>query len=187
MNLPQIILRRHQNLRFGITLLRDGSHATTARYSTCLTNSPATSVSNTSSTKLTSTIIMRQQQSYSTTPPSLSSSSSSSSPFGESGGGKKLRRLKRFVPRKAAVQLTEQARIFFKRLLEANPEKAGVSLNYHQASSGEPRMVFSFSFALSEELSPEDEGCVRKYIGVLFIFYAILQKRLPCVMEFFIF
>jgi hypothetical protein len=159
MNYPQVILRR-QAFPFRSTFRKSPAHATTARYSTCLTNSPQLSASN-SSSKAYFANLMRQQQSYSTTPNCMLSSPSSSSPFANSGGGKKLRRRKQFIPRKAAVQLTDQARQFFKRLLEANPDKAGVLLNYHQASSGEPRMVFSFSFATSEELSSEDEGYVK--------------------------
>jgi hypothetical protein len=71
----------------------------------------------------------------------------------------KTRRLKKiFVPKKAAVQMTEKARTFFKKLLDMNPGKAGVMLNYGQSSSGEPRMVYSFDFVTKELLDPEDEG-----------------------------
>ena len=80
-----------------------------------------------------------------------------SSPFSY-GRGKKLKKKHKFVPRKAAVQLTENARLFFRKLLEANPNKAGIILNYHQASTGEPRMVFSFDFVTKDQLGPEDEG-----------------------------
>ena len=59
---------------------------------------------------------------------------------------RKKRKKKRFIPRKAAVQLTPKAREFFKKLLESDPTKKGILLDYHQASSGEPRMVFSFKF-----------------------------------------
>ena len=64
----------------------------------------------------------------------------------------------KFIPRKSAVQLTEKARTFFKALLESNPEKAGVILNYDQSSTGEPRMVFSFDFVNKEGISGLDEG-----------------------------
>lgn len=70
------------------------------------------------------------------------------------------RRRRKFIPRRAAVQLTEKARIFFKALLENSPEKDGILLNYQQASSGQPRMVFSFSFVTKDELSEEDERYV---------------------------
>ena len=70
------------------------------------------------------------------------------------------RRKRQFIPRKAAVKLTDRARTFFKALLESNPEKLGVILNYQQASSGQPRMVFSFGFVTKDQISPEDEGCV---------------------------
>lgn len=53
--------------------------------------------------------------------------------------------------------LTEKARKFFKLLLE-NTGKDGIMLNYQQASSGQPRMVFSFGFVTKDQLSEEDEG-----------------------------
>lgn len=63
-----------------------------------------------------------------------------------------------FVPRKAPVNLTEKSRLFFKALLEnASPSVAGVMLNYHQSSSGEPRMVFSFGFVKAEDVTANDE------------------------------
>lgn len=64
------------------------------------------------------------------------------------------RRRKEFVPRKAAVELTERARLFFKKLL-SNPPRAeiiGLLLNYDQSTTGEPRMVFSFSFVTANDL-----------------------------------
>lgn len=70
------------------------------------------------------------------------------------------RKKKKFIPRKAAVTLTERARTFFKALLENSPDKAGVILNYNQASSGQPRMVFSFGFVTKDQLTPDDEGYV---------------------------
>lgn len=72
-------------------------------------------------------------------------------------------RKRKFIPRKAAVQITDQARNFFKALLESNSDKTGIILNYQQASSGQPRMVFTFGFVTNDELSPEDEGYVRFY------------------------
>lgn len=71
---------------------------------------------------------------------------------------RRRRKKKRFVPRKAAIQLTESARKLFQQLLKNNPSKDGILLNYHQSSTGEPRMVFSFSFVTKDELHEEDEG-----------------------------
>ena len=94
-------------------------------------------------------------------------SSSSSSPFASGGGiigqkatGKKTTRkkAKQFIPRKAAVTLTEQSRTFFRKLLENNPQMDGVILKHQQSSTGEPRMVFSFDFVKKEQLQPGDEG-----------------------------
>jgi hypothetical protein len=61
---------------------------------------------------------------------------------------------KEFVPRKAAVELTEPARLFFKRLLSHPPraEIIGILLNYDQSTTGEPRMVFSFSFVTADDI-----------------------------------
>jgi hypothetical protein len=64
----------------------------------------------------------------------------------------------KFIPRKAAVQLSERARVLFQKLLTSKPGKDGILLNYHQSSSGEPRMVFSFQFVTKDELVEEDEG-----------------------------
>jgi hypothetical protein len=80
----------------------------------------------------------------------------SSSPFTKPSSRKR----RKFVPRKAAVELTEQARTFFKALLENNPQKDGIILNYQQASSGQPRMVFSFGFVSKDQLTDDDEGYV---------------------------
>jgi len=65
---------------------------------------------------------------------------------------------RKYVPRKAAVEMTDKARKFFQRLLESNPEKSGIMLNYTQASSGQPRMVFSFDFVAEDEIASDDEG-----------------------------
>jgi hypothetical protein len=64
------------------------------------------------------------------------------------------RRRKEFVPRKAAVELTERARLFFQKLLSHPPraEIIGILLNYDQSTTGEPRMVFSFSFVTAQDL-----------------------------------
>lgn len=68
----------------------------------------------------------------------------------------------KFIPRKAAVQLSDNARTLFKKLLDNNPSKDGILLNYDQSSTGEPRMVFSFRFVTKNELVEEDEGCVSR-------------------------
>lgn len=52
--------------------------------------------------------------------------------------------------------MKEKARKFFKALLESKSDAIGIMLNYHQSSTGEPRMVFSFDFVT--EVSPEDES-----------------------------
>ena len=54
--------------------------------------------------------------------------------------------------------MTDKARTFFKALLANNPQRDGIILNYQQASSGQPRMVFSFRFVTKDELTEEDEG-----------------------------
>jgi hypothetical protein len=84
-----------------------------------------------------------------------------SSPFSGTDGAVKTapkRKKSKFMPRKAAVKMTEKTRTFFKTLLENNPDKDGVLLNYTQPASGEPRMVFAFGFVTKDELSEEDEG-----------------------------
>jgi hypothetical protein len=58
------------------------------------------------------------------------------------------------------VQLTDKARTFFKALLAQppRPEIIGVMLNYDQSKTGEPRMVFSFSFVTASDIAEQDEG-----------------------------
>jgi hypothetical protein len=101
----------------------------------------------------------------SSTKPTLQSSSSS--PFDPSRqqqqtpSASRKKKLHEFVPRKAAVQLTERARLFFRSLLQNPPREniVGIMLNYHQSQSGEPRMVFSFAFVTEQEVDPSlDEG-----------------------------
>ena len=70
----------------------------------------------------------------------------------------KNKKKRKYVPRKAAIEMTEEARTFFKKLLEMNPDKAGIMLNYKQATSGQPRMVFSFDFVSKEGLEESEEG-----------------------------
>mmetsp|Transcript_22685 Transcript_22685/g.56177 ORF Transcript_22685/g.56177 Transcript_22685/m.56177 type:complete len:240 (+) Transcript_22685:92-811(+) len=80
-----------------------------------------------------------------------------SSPLTGGAPLRKSKRKKKFIPRKAAVELTEKSRTLFKKLLE-NSSKDGILLNYNQSSTGEPRMVFSFSFVNKDELDEQDEG-----------------------------
>ena len=86
---------------------------------------------------------------------SASATRKESSPFAKA---KPTAGKKKFVPRKAAVELTEKARTLFKKLLESQPSRDGILLNYNQSSSGQPRMVFSFSFVSKDELHEQDEG-----------------------------
>jgi hypothetical protein len=64
------------------------------------------------------------------------------------------------IPRKAAVKLTEGARTFFQRLLQdpPRPDVIGIRLNFAQSTTGQPRMVFTFSFVTAAELGSMDEG-----------------------------
>jgi hypothetical protein len=64
-----------------------------------------------------------------------------------------------FIPQKAAVQLTEQARDFFQNLLKdpPRPEIIGIRLNYDQSKQDSIRMVFSFEFVTANDLSSNDE------------------------------
>jgi hypothetical protein len=78
--------------------------------------------------------------------------------FSSSNSNTQTNGKRKYVPRKAAVEMTDQARTFFKKILENNPDKAGIMLNYQQASSGQPRMVFSFDFVSKDGLSATDEG-----------------------------
>jgi hypothetical protein len=72
----------------------------------------------------------------------------------------KKRKRRKFVPRKSAVQLTDTARDLFIKLLQRKPDKHGIVLDYHQSSTGEPRMVFSFRFVQKEEDLSENDECV---------------------------
>jgi len=54
--------------------------------------------------------------------------------------------------------MTDNARKLFVNLLDSKPEKDGVLLDYHQSSTGEPRMVFSFRFVTLDELVDDDEA-----------------------------
>jgi hypothetical protein len=71
----------------------------------------------------------------------------------------KKKKKKVFIPRKAAVTLTEKARKFFRLLLENSPDETiGIMLHFDQSKTGEPRMVFSFDFVTLEGIGPDDEG-----------------------------
>ncbi|GAX25529.1 hypothetical protein FisN_15Hu152 [Fistulifera solaris] len=56
-------------------------------------------------------------------------------------------KLRKFIPRKAAVQLTESARTFFRTLLQhpPRPEIIGILLSYQQATD-QVKMVYHFQF-----------------------------------------
>ena len=84
---------------------------------------------------------------------------------------RKGNRRRKFIPRKAAVALTPKARTFFKSLLENATAKEkdgdgkqsddaiiGIQLTYSQSTTGEPRMVFGFSFLRGSALHPNDEA-----------------------------
>ena len=72
---------------------------------------------------------------------------------------KRPRRPLKVVPLKPAVDVAPKARQFFIQLLRdpPRPEICGVRLSYKQASSGEPRMVFSFEFVTPDQLDKFDE------------------------------
>ena len=66
--------------------------------------------------------------------------------------------INRRVPRKAAVQMTEEARTFLKSLLgHAKEEIIGIILKY-EMSSGKFRMVFKFDFIKAGDIGENDEG-----------------------------
>ncbi len=66
---------------------------------------------------------------------------------------------KKFIPRKAAVALTEKARNLFKKLLQnRTKDGGGILLKLQQSTTGQPRMVFTFGFANSHEIGNQDEG-----------------------------
>jgi hypothetical protein len=82
------------------------------------------------------------------------------SPFDPKSGKKATKRRGQIIPRKAAVQLTDKARQFFRLLLEKppRPNVVGIMLNYDQSATGEPRMVFSFDFVTGDQIDAQDEG-----------------------------
>mmetsp|Transcript_28242 Transcript_28242/g.40443 ORF Transcript_28242/g.40443 Transcript_28242/m.40443 type:complete len:203 (-) Transcript_28242:36-644(-) len=70
---------------------------------------------------------------------------------------------KKFIPIKAAVNLTPKLRNYLKLLIENYPkgkEKTkGIMLHYEQGSDGTPRMVFTFKFLTSDFVAdPMDEA-----------------------------
>lgn len=72
----------------------------------------------------------------------------------------KNKRTTKFIPIKAAINLTPKSRQYLK-LLIANSPKArtkGIMLNYEQGSDGSPRMMFTFKFLADDYvLSSMDE------------------------------
>jgi hypothetical protein len=67
-----------------------------------------------------------------------------------------------FIPRVAAVQLTETARTLFQQLLQ-NPIRSdiiGILLRYEQSQSGEPRMVYSFTFVTNNDIDLDQDEAV---------------------------
>eukprot|EP00525_Craspedostauros_australis_P012991 CAMPEP_0198134956 /NCGR_PEP_ID=MMETSP1442-20131203/60345_1 /TAXON_ID= /ORGANISM="Craspedostauros australis, Strain CCMP3328" /LENGTH=180 /DNA_ID=CAMNT_0043796117 /DNA_START=275 /DNA_END=817 /DNA_ORIENTATION=- len=101
-------------------------------------------------------------------PPRPNARHHSQSPFSSTNdtpAPKRAKKRKPFIPRKAAVTLTEGSRKFFQKILESMPEKAGVMLKYQQATNGEPRMVFSFGFVSQDQLHPQDEGVSLEVLG----------------------
>mmetsp|Transcript_15358 Transcript_15358/g.33193 ORF Transcript_15358/g.33193 Transcript_15358/m.33193 type:complete len:232 (+) Transcript_15358:119-814(+) len=104
--------------------------------------------------------------------PSSPFASLSNSPFDADKTKVKKRQRRKFIPRKAAVALTPKAREFFQSLLEgvtsthdSKPQSKeekdpviGIQLTYTQSTSGEPRMVFGFSFLRASTLHPNDEA-----------------------------
>ena len=90
-------------------------------------------------------------------------------------GSKKKERS--FIPRKAPVKLTSQARKFFKLLIEQKLKQeeqlkvdndnadndsslsscVGIMLKYQQSLSGEPRMVYTFDYVTQDQISNQDE------------------------------
>jgi hypothetical protein len=164
------ILRRHaaQGSRLGQILIGNNRRQPASRLSssTRFASFSTLPTANNSSLMEESALLQRQQHNtalryFSKTQPLLQASS----PFSVAGTGdgatkspRSKRKKSKFIPRKAAVKLTEKTRTFFKTLLESNPDKDGIMLNFQQPMSGEPRMVFSFGFVTKDELSEEDEG-----------------------------
>jgi hypothetical protein len=62
----------------------------------------------------------------------------------------------RLKMRKPPVTLTEPARNFFRQLLLSSPtirdDVIGILLDYHQSTSGQPRMVYSFRFVTATDI-----------------------------------
>jgi hypothetical protein len=87
-----------------------------------------------------------------------------------------------FIPRKAPLLLTETARKFFKALLKGKEDDKnviGIMLNYHQSSTGEPRMVFAFYFVRADQLGKNDEryGCSPCFMACICICNLPLTTR----------
>lgn len=66
---------------------------------------------------------------------------------------------KRFIPRKAAVALTQNTRSLFKKLLQnRSQEGGGIILKLQHSTSGQPRLVFTLGFIEQNDVSETDEG-----------------------------
>lgn len=78
---------------------------------------------------------------------------SSSRPFFQKEKEESPKR-RRIVMRKPPVTLTDTARSFFQKLLQSPPRDnvIGIMLDYHQSTSGEPRMVYSFRFVNAKDI-----------------------------------
>ena len=79
------------------------------------------------------------------------------------------RRTTTFIPQKAAVSLTNEARTIFKDLLSRSPRPniVGIWLTNTQSRTGQPRMVYGFSFVTADELSPQDEAVSLQVVQVI--------------------
>lgn len=72
-------------------------------------------------------------------------------------------KIKRFIPRKAAIELTPKARKIFQQLLKNRSSSnnngcGGIILKLQHSTSGQPRMVFTFGFIDQTDVSDTDEG-----------------------------
>ena len=73
------------------------------------------------------------------------------------------KKIKKFIPIKAAVNLTPKLRNYLKLLIENYPKgkgkTKGIMLNYEQGSDGTPRFLFTFKFLTSDFVTdPMDEA-----------------------------
>mmetsp|Transcript_23590 Transcript_23590/g.33097 ORF Transcript_23590/g.33097 Transcript_23590/m.33097 type:complete len:311 (-) Transcript_23590:132-1064(-) len=80
-------------------------------------------------------------------------------------GRSRRRRRRIFVPAKAPLTLTPQAREFFKRLTQ-NTQKH-VLLDYQSSQTGEPRMVFTFTLLSQDDLLEDETYETTRHEGVV--------------------